>query len=168
MSSLPLILSMETKSEARAAKKEDLAQYLIDLGISIEDESTREELLDHVLRKMGEDTPEEEVNVVEEVVEEINLKDDLELLAASGFSSKEQVSSFLKGLGREKEAQKKRKQELSDYESVIDARVQELRKKEEHLAAKGEEIQKKLVEQKTLYTKNYELKKKLDDIGLTS
>ena len=164
---------METKTEARTAKKEDLARYLIDKGMALTEEASREEILEMVLRKMEEGLQEGEKETPPEKdeepkAEETNLKDDLELLSAAGFSTKEQVSAFLKGLGREKEEQVKRKQELEDYEKVIEGKIEELRKKESHIESKGEEVMKKLVEQKELFTKNYELQKKLNDIGLKS
>ena len=163
---------METKTEARTAKKEDLARYLIDKGMTLTEEASREEILEMVLRKMEEGLQEGEKETPAEQeepkAEETNLKDDLELLSAAGFSTKEQVSAFLKGLGREKEEQVKRKQELEDYEKVIEGKIEELRKKESHIESKGEEVMKKLVEQKELFTKNYELQKKLNDIGLKS
>ena len=73
---------METKTEARTAKKEDLARYLIDKGMTHTEEASREEILEMVLRKMEEGLQEGEKEPhpdkeEEPKVEDTNLQDDV-------------------------------------------------------------------------------------------
>jgi hypothetical protein len=94
------------------------------------------------------------------------IEDPIDALKKSGFQTKEEVLSFLKAIDREKTMQAVKLKEMDANEKRIAHLQLLLDQRERDMAAKGDEIQAKLVEYKELFGRNHELVKKLSSLNL--
>ena len=76
--------------------------------------------------------------------------DPLDEIRAFGFQDKAQVESYLTAMNRERDAHKKRLQDLKDYEEDLGLKAIKLEQREKDIEEHGVKIQAKLSEYKQL------------------
>ena len=133
------------------------------------DEDQKEDTTPEVETPPEEPTPPEptpEPTPAEPEVVEIEEGDGLEALAAAGFTSKEQVSAYVKSISDNRKKQQANLQQLAVYEQELVQKAEKLKLKEKAVQEKAIEVGAKLAEQKELFTKNSAMAEKLRKLNV--
>ena len=157
-------------TELRAAKKEDIILYIkenVEKQPEGIEEMSREDLMviaiDHkkATEVKIEDTLPTPEQMTDDTTADSAAPDEVTRLMAMGFNSKDEVRQYIKAIAREKEEQKQRLEHLTVLENDMAKRSALMDARDKELNSKGDEIGKKLEEQKELFTRLTELQKKM-------